>query len=528
MMKEWKFLVAICSVLLQPAAAWAYMPGNVVELSWELVINHSDGYRQIACADSVSAEGVTRTDWGAALSVSSDDSKKKRGSGGNGIKAFCNAGSAGNLPDDSGIRSDPPRLSVSGSIRSSVQRQMENERVLAVEFNAKVQMPHQAEDEEREALTGTEISRELFFTGNSTVLLPLWVQTGAARNLAGVSELFLRISAREPKSASKSVYGSLWVMSDLEAAEVMLNGGVIGQTGESGELMIPNVRIGIHLAEIRHPDIDNTKTFVRVDPGRKAVVNFTRADADNQKFKLAPLGENEQGYPEFQRSSDGAVVIAIPEGEFLMGNKNTERSPLEHMVFISGFLMDKTGVTWKQYKQFIAETGISLPPHNPYWGIVDDQPAVFVTWEESKAYCEWAGGRLPTEAEREKAARGLDGRLYPWGNQEPTDELGVFRKSWGYAGPGAVAARPAGASPYGLLDAGGNVWEWCSDWYSGDYYGISPYYNPQGPETGNAHVVRGGSWDSRPAVLSASCRNWGHRGYRDGDFGFRCAMNDID
>jgi len=208
-----------------------------------------------------------------------------------------------------------------------------------------------------------------------------------------------------------------------------------------------------------------------------------------------------------------------------MGNKETEKAPLEHRVYVSGFLIDKTGVTWGQYKKFAADTGVDLPPHDPYWGMADDFPAVYVTWEEAKAYCEWAGGRLPTEAEREKAARGLDDRLYPWGNEPPNENLAVFRQSWGYSGPAAVATHPAGASPYGLLDAGGNCWEWTADWHSRDYYEHSPYANPKGPESGMAHVVRGGSWDSRPTVLSASCRNWGHRGYRDGDFGFRCAMN---
>src|SRR5262245_66554291 len=82
-----------------------------------------------------------------------------------------------------------------------------------------------------------------------------------------------------------------------------------------------------------------------------------------------------------------------------------------------------------------------------------------------------------------------------------------------------------GASPYGLLDTGGNMWEWCEDWYAPDYYGSSPRENPMGPRTGRAHVVRGGSWDSRPTVLSASCRNWGYVGYREGDFGFRCASD---
>ena len=101
----------------------------------------------------------------------------------------------------------------------------------------------------------------------------------------------------------------------------------------------------------------------------------------------------------------------------------------------------------------------------------------------------------------------------------------MYRRSWGYEATGAVGTHPAGVSPYGLLDMGGNVWEWCSDWWDRDYFEVSPYQDPKGPASGIAHVLKGGSWDSRPSVLSSSSRNFGYRGYRDGDFGFRCAMN---
>lgn len=168
------------------------------------------------------------------------------------------------------------------------------------------------------------------------------------------------------------------------------------------------------------------------------------------------------------------------------------------------------------------------PRPHPYWGIHVDHPVVFVTWEEGKAYCEWTGGRLPTEAEREKAARGTDGRKYPWGNEEPDPKCGVFRRNWGDIATDPVGAHSSGASPYGLLDMGGNVREWVADWYDDKYYEVSPQRDPKGPRTGQAHAVRGGSWDSRPDVLSASRRNWGYRGYREGDFGFRCAMDSVD
>ncbi len=268
--------------------------------------------------------------------------------------------------------------------------------------------------------------------------------------------------------------------------------------------------------EIRKIDRVEKAPTVLVTPLSSAIKTSTR---------IVSLGKNDRGYEEYRREADGVVVVRIPAGKFLMGNLKTERRPLPHRVYVSEFLMDKTAVAWAQYKKFAQATGTPLPPHPPYWGVHDDHPAVFVTWEEAKAYCEWVGGRLPTEAEREKAARGVDGRMYPWGNEEPTPDRAVFRRSWGYEATDPVGTHPSGASPYGLLDMGGNVWEWCSDWYDDKYYEVSPVRNPKGPPSGQAHVVRGGSWDSRPSVLSASCRNWGYRGYREGDFGFRCAMD---
>jgi len=221
---------------------------------------------------------------------------------------------------------------------------------------------------------------------------------------------------------------------------------------------------------------------------------------------------------------DGATMIQIPEGEFLMGNLETEGAPLPHTVYVSSFLMDKLPLTVGRFKRFAVATRRPLPP-DPYWGVHDDFPVAFIRWDEAKAYCEWAGGRLPTEAEREKATRGTDGRMWPWGREPPTPERGVFRRNWGQEGNDAVGIRPAGASPCGLLDTGGNMWEFCEDWWDSDYFKSSPQKDPAGPKTGRARVVKGGSWDSRPTVLSASSRNFAYTGYREGDFGFRCASD---
>ena len=110
-------------------------------------------------------------------------------------------------------------------------------------------------------------------------------------------------------------------------------------------------------------------------------------------------------------------------------------------------------------------------------------------------------------------------------SEKPNPTLATFRHNWGSEASTPVGSHPAGASPYGLLDMGGNVWEWCEDWFDPKYPEVSPKKDPLGPATGRRHVVKGGSWDSRPSVLSASSRNFGYLGYREGDFGFRCAAD---
>jgi formylglycine-generating enzyme required for sulfatase activity len=264
---------------------------------------------------------------------------------------------------------------------------------------------------------------------------------------------------------------------------------------------------------------------VSVVAGRTVPVlpDATGGDAPPQPA-LTPAGKNAAGFEEYSRLRDGATMIRIPEGEFLMGNLETEGKPLPHTVYVSSFLMDELPVTVGRYERFAAATGRPLPP-DPYWGVHDDFPVAFVRWDESRAYCEWVGGRLPTEAEREKATRGTDGRLWPWGSEPPSPERGVFRGEWGRDGNAAAGTRPSGASPYGLLDSGGNMWEFCEDWWDPDYFESSPPKDPTGPKTGRARVVKGGSWDSRPTVLSASSRNFAYIGYREGDFGFRCAAD---
>jgi len=200
-------------------------------------------------------------------------------------------------------------------------------------------------------------------------------------------------------------------------------------------------------------------------------------------------------------AKDRAEVVYVPAGEFTMGSRAgvgySDEEP-EHKVYLDGYWIYQTEVTMAQYRAFCQATSRSMPLTLPvdtvYLGFwKDDHPIVKVTWDDATAYAKWAGAALPTEAQWEKAARGTDGRSYPWGNEwdaaKCVNSVGSFRSS-----TAPVGSISAGASPYGALDMAGNVGEWCADWYDKAYYSSSPVKNPTGPASGKARVLRGGSW----------------------------------
>lgn len=203
-----------------------------------------------------------------------------------------------------------------------------------------------------------------------------------------------------------------------------------------------------------------------------------------------------------------------------------DEKPVHH-VYLDAFYMDKYHVTVGQYAKYLEATGTEAPPE---WEIMNQprhqkRPVVNVSWSDAATYCKWAGKRLPTEAEWEKAARGTDGRLYPWGNGAPTRLHANFgKKEWAnHMALVPVGMFEMGKSPYGIYDMAGNAWEWVNDWYDHDYYKKSPTKNPQGPTTGKSKVVRGGNWLYVQEFLRSSFRFNADPSGRQFGYGFRCA-----
>jgi len=283
------------------------------------------------------------------------------------------------------------------------------------------------------------------------------------------------------------------------------------------------------------------------------------------------------------RPADGMIMVYIPAGEFDMGNPGiqwmwsgslvshdldlqvfTDESP-QHTVYLDAFWIDRTEVTVEMFRKFVESAGYETTaeredwgapwtdgpmekewphvpgvdwqhPHGPESIALDDHPVVQVSWEDAAAYCEWAGGHLPTEAQWEKAARGGDGRLWPWGdtydgNRGSFCDVSCPVKRWnhdayddGYALTAPVGSFPGGASPYGALDMAGNVWEWVADWYDENYYIDYPYENPTGPSYGTERTQRGGAWIDNESWVRTTVRHATPPGTRADDLGFRCAL----
>lgn len=279
---------------------------------------------------------------------------------------------------------------------------------------------------------------------------------------------------------------------------------------------------------------------------------------------------------EIVNEKDGSTMVLVSAGDFLMGSSGEqiaryvkqfqwdicwyENECPQHLVYLDAYYIDKYEITNAQYKKFVDETSHSAPTvlkeqikeifhstgqfkvsdtyietimeksapfawkDNTYPPGTADHPVMFVSWEDANAYAKWSGKRLPTEAEWEKAARGTDGRTYPWGEEIDPSKLNYDEHAGGTTKVGLYSA---GVSPYGVYDMAGNVWEWVADWYDKDYYQDCPRKSPPGPETGKYHVLRGGCWLFDGYDARVADRNV-HLNHPDSVYnmnGFRCAKD---
>ena len=243
-------------------------------------------------------------------------------------------------------------------------------------------------------------------------------------------------------------------------------------------------------------------------------------------------------------------LILIPEGWFLMGTTRKDDDPFgletqyddtefpQRRIWLDAYSIDRDEVSMAEYLGFLRQQELPVPDklRHLIWHLIDVHalpdyvmarwPAMYMDWKEAEQFCRTHKKRLPTEAEWEKAARGTEGNLFPWGSQVPDADLAVSGLYHVHQIPlvAAVDSFEEGRSPYGLSHMAGNVREWVNDWFGPDYYPHMPERNPQGPEVGRYKSVRGGSWRSRSQLLRTATRNGALPTKRSPNVGFRCAQ----
>ncbi|HSH02766.1 MAG TPA: bifunctional serine/threonine-protein kinase/formylglycine-generating enzyme family protein [Anaerolineae bacterium] len=337
----------------------------------------------------------------------------------------------------------------------------------------------------------------------------------------------------------------------------MLGGGGDGEEGDGIEEIVATLRSQSALEEERRATFEAITTIeLVVEKATVAATATAEAEpvAGEVRYFTLPTGQE-------------VATVWVPAGEFMMGSDVSgleDEAPM-HLVYVDGYWLDQTEVTNRMFADFVASNDYETTAEGygysnifafdgegwgqvtgAFWdspegvgsGIVGrgNYPVVHVSWYDADAYCEWAGGRLPTEAEWEKGARGEDGRVWPWGNAFAGRRLNYCdsncRSNWsdvsrddGQVRSAPVGIFPEGSSPYGALDMGGNVWEWTNDWYAADYYMREVYDNPEGPASGDVKVLHGGSWLAIVEDARGAARDTLAPFGSSDDIGFRCVRD---
>lgn len=274
------------------------------------------------------------------------------------------------------------------------------------------------------------------------------------------------------------------------------------------------------------PTITTESTSVFILPSNTATLPAPSATSTANKPLATPSPTLGVGST-WSRPADESVMMYVPESEFLMGSDlGADFEGPEHVVYLDSFWIDRTEVTNAMFGDCVARKACKNPGTSNRSSEYGNHPVSSIVWDDAFNYCAWVGARLPTEAEWEKAARGSDGLLYPWGNQ--LDKSKYYLDAEGQTSiplNKPVGSYPEGASPYGVMDLTGGVFEWVNDWYSSSYYQESPGSNPSGPPEGDKHVIRGGDYvdyDLRTFTRYAGANSF-FRTLKN--LGFRCAYD---
>jgi formylglycine-generating enzyme required for sulfatase activity len=393
-----------------------------------------------------------------------------------------------------------------------------------------------------------------------------WVASNLTGDFAfGSATVASTASATPPKldiqEEVRQQFGSLALSARLDGVEVWLGDQRLGEIRSGRALVINNVPEGTHRLRATKAGHKEWTREMQVAANQRAEVMI-----DIEPLRPEP--------PKAARSEDGAEMGLVPAGEITLGSDQADLDRYvgdckkagfaeqtckewgghelpRHRVTLDAFSIDRYEVTNALFEQFVRATGHRTTaerdgdgwvyqrkdgkwqwqkvkgawwraPSGPGTSAPSDHPVVQVSWHDADAYCRWAAKRLPTEAEWERAARGTDGRRYPWGDDwdaaKANGNLTIKTTR-------SVGSYQAGVSPYGIHDMAGNVLEWVADWFDASYYSRSPEKNPRGPLSGERRVLRGGSWDLDPVFLRSTSRFqlYGSPVNRGNSTGFRCA-----
>lgn len=363
---------------------------------------------------------------------------------------------------------------------------------------------------------------------------------------------FLFIHPLPPEDVDVTAAASAQPRQDITPPVIEISGAtILDQAGERVLRVVPTSEVtrfnGVVTDDtgVANVEVDGRYVPIRaVRDGSARTVEFTakvdmarrvRREVVIRATDLAGNAASRTVSLDFQPEAPSAAgMTLISSGPFWMGASTRDGQDDEYPrreVHLDAFYIDMHEVTVGRYRKFVEDTGHRSPDWKKVarYSPTDQHPIVLVSWRDAAAFAEWAGKRLPTEAEWERAAGGSRGdRKYPWGNDADVGHANLkgteSQDVWRYCAPvGSFAA-----NEHGVFDLGGNVWEWCSDGYKSDYYTRSPDRNPTGPEQARNHVARGGSWDHHMKDLRVGNRQALPPSSRYGDLGFRCAADALD